>query len=187
MSRLALALGFLLLVAAGCGLTPPTEPPTPEPPPPYPIRNTPENAIEYLRLAWERKDSLAVDSVDASDYEGISTDLADPGGTSVLSFTERQEIDAVANLRRDPLVGTVIFSLPASILWERIPYANDPPTWVSILIKQNISLTVYKTNPDDRDDTGWGVDASKFEFTLKPVGSLWEIVRWKEIRETSPS
>jgi hypothetical protein len=147
----------------------------------YPPRNSPENAILYLKAAWENKDSVRVDSVYAEDYLGTSVWQSDPGGSVSLSFAKTDEVRAVGGLYLDQQISNVTLDFKPPSGWQKYQYSSDPPSYIAINIPYpKISVT--------RGETTYEVtETTSFEFTLKPVASapddtLWEIIRWNEVR-----
>ena len=148
----------------------------------YPPRTTPQNTVEYYRVAWENRDSTRVDSVLAVDYEGTSTDIGST--TETLSFVKFDEIRAVHRMKDDPNLVRVEVLLGPSSSWTRTSYASDPPEWVVVLVP-GADIRVLLANGDIL-----AVSSSRGnnEFKLKPVASgpdtTWEIVRWEEIHQS---
>ncbi len=174
-------LGFL----AGCSPDPcpPTDPKCQGPiPDPYPLRNTPFNAVEYLRLSWEKRDSTRADSVLADDYQGTSTD----NGTTVttISFVKSDETRALHGLKDDTNITSLSMSFGPQQSWRLDQYPNDPPDWVVVII-DNPYIQLRSVSGNDFDVSP---DKTSFEFKTMPVveGSrtLWQVVRWEEIHNS---
>jgi hypothetical protein len=171
----------------GCGpdVCPPTDPKC-NPPviTTYPIRNSPINAVEYLRLAWQDRDSTHADSVLAGDYHGTSTDEGTTG-TTTLSFLKSDEMNALHRLKDELTITslTMDFRQPGS--WSLEQYPGDPPDWVVVKV-ENPNIQMNTTN----NNTIYTVSPNKttFEFKTTPVTSgsqtLWQVVRWEEIHDS---
>jgi hypothetical protein len=150
------------------------------PPPPPPVRDTPANAVEYLRLAYENRDSTAADTVLADDYQGNSTDHGTT--TTTLSFVKSDEIRALHGLKDDLEITKIGMNWGTPTSWILDQYAGDPPDWVVVKISAP-NILVQKTTGSDLAVSS--TNLTTFEFKTKPVVSgsqtLWEVVRWTEI------
>src|SRR5712671_5405190 len=187
-SALAAAAVCLSAGILGCGLT--TKPCKGAdcggggtPPPKYPPRTTPRRAVEYLRAAWENRDSTRADTVYTADYQGTSTDQSDPI-PSTLSFAKSDEVRAIGGLQLDPVITTVSLDFHDSTTWITESFPGDPPDWVVVTVPNKPTILVTKSNAADLKVTG----TDRFEFKTQPVTAggqtLWQIVRWTEVHNT---
>ena len=155
------------------------------PPVVYPKRNTPQNALLFLRKAWESKDSLQIAAVYADDYAGSSIDLTDPGSTT-LDFAKSDEVHAVHWLAINQNITFLQMELYSKDSWIEVHYAGDPSDWVTLQIPHfKIEVRDLNNNGYVATDSGDG-ETWIFEFTLRPTGPpsdpIWEIVKWTESR-----
>ena len=159
-----------------------------EPPPDYPKRDTPKNAILYLTLAWENRDSVRIDSVYADNYVGTSSDLTDPNDVP-LTFAKSDEVRLVSNMAKSQSIVKVDMDFGLQAGWSEGNYVSDPPDWYYVLIP---SFTIYvndsvegeKQATSPAPKTIW-----RFEFTVRPdpdlsspADTVWQVVRWVEDR-----
>ena len=179
------------MVGSGCifspdkgkGKDPPKDPIT------YPARNTPAGSILYLTIAWSNRDSVRIDSVYASDYEGSSVDLTDNAGSTTLVFRKSDEVHTVGALARSSEINYTNMNFNLASTWTEVQYSSDPPEWVTVQIPQ------FKIEVRDIHDVGYAATSPAdgetwiFEFTLRPTYPngpsalpVWEIVRWVESR-----
>jgi hypothetical protein len=158
------------------------------PPPVYPKRDSPKNAILYLTLAWENRDSVRIDSVYADDYAGTSSDLTDPNDIP-LNFAKSDEVRLVGNMAQSQSIVSVDMDFGIQGGWIEGNYASDPPDWRYVQIP---SFTIYV---NDSAEGEWRATYPapkiiwRLEFTLRPDPDLstpsepvWQVVRWVEDR-----
>jgi hypothetical protein len=187
---LVLAAGCLSAGLGGCGLNDPDvcKPPqdcdggtTLE----YPPRTTPRQAVEYLRQAWEKRDSTRADTVYTEDYEGTSVDQMDPT-PSTLKFGKSDEIRAIGGLQRDQEITKVSMTFADSSQWDVVSYPGEDPDWVAVIVRNNPYIYISKSTGSDLKVEG----SERFEFRTKPIVSggktLWRIVQWTELHTSSP-
>lgn len=187
----AVALTLVGVLGAGCIFSPDRGDGPPPKTTPYSIRNTPIGAIYYLQQAWSNRDSVRIDSVYATDYQGTSQDLTDLNNPTTLTFYKSDEVRSVARLARSPTV-SVSMNFFSYTDWVTSRYVSDPPEWVSFQIQ---IFTIY-LNDTSVIDGEYEARSPKsgfvwfFEFTLRPTypngptaDPVWEIVRWKEVRD----
>jgi hypothetical protein len=172
----------------GCGIFGPNDPckdpadcggPPPPPPAVYPPRDSPVNAVEYLRVSWQERDSTRADSVLAADYQGTSTEVG--SSPSTLSFVKSDEIRALHNFKDDNSVTKVTMDFGPTGSW--IPEIRpDHPDWVVVPIRQ---FTILINRNSGSDDAVSSSNSTTIEFKTRPVTSgsqtLWEVVRWTEV------
>jgi hypothetical protein len=177
-----LALFLLLAFLAGCGGKGPVGPRVDPPVPSYSSRSEPVSTVLDYALAWERRDSVQIDSLLAVDYEGTSTDIGLISET--LSFTKANEVRAVGGLRLDATVTTVSVQLGPPSSWTFDTNPADPSEWVTIGVP---NPRIYVGSTSFSDVT---VAHSTCSFKLKPIASgpdtTWVIVRWTEIHTNGP-
>jgi hypothetical protein len=151
----------------------------------YPPRTTPRQAVEYLRLAWEERDSSRADTVYTDDYQGTSVDQMDPT-PSTLNFAKSDEVRAVGGLQLDRKITNVSMTFQDSTQWEVVSYPGEPSDWVAVIVRNN--PYIYITNSEGNDLKVEG--SERFEFRTKPVTTggktLWQIVRWTELHTSAP-
>ena len=169
---------------AGCGDDDGPTKPRPSPAPTYPVRSTPQNTLEYLRLAYVGKDSTATDSVYSPDYHGESSNAVDPG--NVLFFTKAQEKSHVGALRKNTEVSNISFTMGDFNSWPREGSLDAAhPEWASITITRGIALevtvgpTTYNVGTDDFFEYQF---APTTPAPASPTDTLWTVVRWREIK-----
>jgi hypothetical protein len=153
-----------------------------------PPRDTPQNALSFLDVAYETRDSVRIATIYDSTYTGTSTNLVDNVTTDL---TYEDEIRHVAALARIPGV-RVTFDMGPQVTWERRA-SDDPshPEWATI----QISGYSYQIRIDDQAESiqAQGEPGSFQEFTFAPsvdstsaTDTLWSIVRWREVGNAFP-
>lgn len=181
---LACVIGGIILGMTGCGFKPdPCVPPDPdctvEPPKEYPPRDTPKRAVEFLRVAWERRDSTKADTVYTDDYQGSSIDQTDPS-PSALSFAKSDEVRAIGGLQLDSKITAVRMDFKDSTAWRTESFPSDPPDWVVVTVSKP-EIGVQRSDANDLKVTG----SQEFQFKTKPVTvagqTLWQIIHWEEV------
>ena len=98
----------------------------------YPPLASPALAVLNVKLAWDNRDSVRMSQIYRDDYQGTSTDLADPG-SQPLTIAKSEEVSAVGGLRKDPEVTSVAVTFQDSTTWEQVRYPGDPLDWVSVV------------------------------------------------------
>ena len=176
------------LVLLGCGKDDVVTKPILPTPIVYPVRSTPENALLYMMMAFENRDSVRTDSVYAEDYVGTSLDLVDPN-PETLTFTKSDEVHIVGTLARSSsIVATHVLSIQSS--WFRTNYASNPPGWATIQIPIFAVYVNDVVNGEYQMRIPLSGESWIFEFTLEPTipdpssptDTTWQIVRWVESR-----
>ena len=180
-----MAVFLLAAILAGCGEDDgPTKPPAPVAPT-YPMRSTPQNALESLRLAYQARDSVETDSVYHVDYHGESSTAIDPIG-SLIEFTKSEEVGHVGALRKNPSVTNIVVNLGTSTSWQRGASLDvSHPEWASITISNGIRVELavgpelYTVGNDDFFEYHF---APTTPAASSPTDTLWQVVRWREIK-----
>ncbi|HEX7077136.1 MAG TPA: hypothetical protein VF363_01810 [Candidatus Eisenbacteria bacterium] len=148
----------------------------------YPPRNTPKNAVLYLKAAWENRDSTRADTVYAVNYTGTSS----VEGVSDLTFGRLEEIRALGGVQIAQSVTRVTFDFHDPSTWIRQEYATDSSTWVAY------SIPAPRIEVDQLSGSLVADQSTFFEFTMRPYvvapgDTLWQIVRWVERNPAPPS
>lgn len=178
-SRLAaIALVGLL---AGCGQDNPVKP---APLVMYPTANSPEHALERLRLAYAYRDSVEYRKLFDFEYVGTSHDLRD--GTSVTLFNA-DEVQHIQALARATTITSMDFSLGTSSSIVR--QGSDVlahPEWAVIYI----SGVQFRLEINDTREGTMLVNnpPNSYAFRFKPTpqdttgtDTLWTLVQWDEV------
>lgn len=174
----ALLCFFATFLIAGCGGKDPAKPQPPviEPPP---GRTTPQQGVEYYRLAWENRDSTRVDSVLAAGYQGTSTEIGPNPVT--LSFVKSDEIRALHNMKDDVSITQVTLDFGPPSSWTQTSDPGDPPGWALVIV-HNFQILINRYGGSDLAVSS--SSGTTMEFKLEPTASgtdtTWQIVRWKE-------
>jgi hypothetical protein len=174
----ALLLAVVLASGAGCIFDPPTKPPggkVVKEPTPYPRPYTPENAILYLKAAWENRDSTRADSIYADNYRGTSSE----SGVQLPPFTKTDEVRAVGGVQIDPDVNGVSLNFGSPSTWRRQVYSNDPPNWVAYSI-QSPDIRVYTTTDELVANKSTSFEFKLQSYAVAPGDTLWQIIGWTE-------
>jgi hypothetical protein len=154
-----------------------------------PGRETPENTLLELELAYSSRDSVWTKEIYDSTYTGESVDLNDLGQT--IDFTYQDEVRHVAALARTPGLSAYL-ELGAPAIWDRLP-SDDPshPEWSII----QVSGSSYQIEITEGSNTlgaiGEGGTFQEFAFAPYPdatsqTDTLWRIVRWREMGRSGP-
>lgn len=178
-------------LSGGCIFSPhkDDDPPKPKPPVVYPPRNTPQNAVLFLTVAWANRDSVQIDSLYADEYTGSSIDLTESNPEN-LSFVKSDEVRSVGAMALSTSIVTVSMDFGLQQGWLEGSYATDPPEWRWVQIP---SANIYINDGVKGEYRAQYPEAGNtwiFEFTLKPTypngpseQPVWQIVRWVETRD----
>jgi len=172
-----IVLALLVMALAGCGGDNGVGPKPPGPPQ-YLTSSTPQNVLTNLKLAYERRDSTAYDSLFDVSYVGTSFD---PSNLNTITFSKADEKRHVQALERTTSITSV--SLTFSPVLIRGVDGADPPGWATISM-QNMTLEINDT-PTSQNL----VPNVTWEFTFapttpsagSPTDTTWHIVRWTEL------
>jgi hypothetical protein len=143
-----------------------------------------------MAAAFEERDSVVTDSVYDDAYQGSSTDQADPGGGTTLTFSKADEVRIVASMAGSASITFVDADLKSPNTWVRTSYASDPPDWVVLQISnwrievRDLARGEYAASSFD------SFGGSLMEFTFKPTtpdassptDTTWTIIRWREVK-----
>ena len=116
-----IVLALLVMALAGCGGDNGVGPKPPGPPQ-YLTSSTPQNVLTNLKLAYERRDSTAYDSLFDVSYVGTSFD---PSNLNTITFSKADEKRHVQALERTTSITSV--SLTFSPVLIRGVDGADPP------------------------------------------------------------
>lgn len=174
----------LAVVFAGCIFSPDkASKPKPNPPPVYPVLQFPERVLSALQIAYEARDSVGYLKLFDYDYLGTSEDLTDGTNATFRNSDERDHIQALAAASN---VSAVKFDMGPYSSWRREPSDNlSHPEWAIIQVNgASFHVVIYTTDRGDLTVTG---TTETFTYTFKPTSTvpgdtLWNIIRWKEIR-----
>ena len=189
MSTFGLAILLSIGLVAGCGIFSPDKDDGDGPDPPLPVVYhvpfDPTLALENMRLAYQARDSVQADSVYHPDYHGESSTAVDPIGTLVV-LTKAQEVSHVGALRKAPEVTDITVNMGGMSTWRREASLDlTHPEWASITISSGIRVeitagsTLYTVGNDDFFEFQF---APTTPAAASPTDTLWQIVRWREIK-----
>src|SRR5262245_2888884 len=170
-------------LVAGCGDDNPMGTDGIKPPPSYPALTTPQNTLEALRMAYERRDSVETARVYDDAYQGFSQNLQDPSSPPPIYFSRSDEIRHVGELYKTATISEVTMNLGAPSSWQRFPSEDlAHPDWAVIQIGyHNIEVIdgplLYKA---------YGSNTFEFKFapstdSTSATDTLWHVVRWDEV------
>jgi hypothetical protein len=167
----------------GCGADADGEklilPPTPT----YPALSTPQNVLLALAASYQNRDSLEYKTLYDPAYLGTSTDLNDPPGSQVSTFSMADEVAHIATLRRTTTIVQVVFDLGPQGSWTRLS-SDDPshPEWAQIQIAPgSFRVEIYDGQTLYEAQS---INPVTFHFSptvAAPADTTWRIVRWNEV------
>ena len=173
----------MILPITGCIFDPPPDRPKPPDTSPYPKLSTPENVLEAMRKAYQRRDSVEYALLFDDNYFGESRDQLNPGGPLTLTFDKTEEQRHMGRLNRKTTIITVDFDLGNSLIRYTDP--NDAP-WATI------QTTTARIEIND-NPTSYNLVSSneiiEFKFVPKtpdatsPTDTTWKIIKWTEIHQ----
>jgi hypothetical protein len=181
LKRLTPILFLAALAATGCLFSPDKKAPPKKTPIVYPPRRSPQEALEFMKAAYEDRDSAQTFVIYDVNYQGTSTDPSAP--IPVSNFTRADEVRHVGALKLSLNVTSVRLDLGPSATWVRLPPdAADPPEWAVIQINSG----KVEISDVDRGVT-YEAASNPMTYTFKPTpdpaapgDSIWTIVKWTE-------
>ncbi len=152
---------------------------TPEPSPvTYPLRDTPEHAVEKLRQAYVAKDLAAFTDCLSDTFRFWIDESAQPSIPDFWGFSTEYDIHAV--MFGDTLTDWITLSFVLAQAPEEVPGAT--PSW---LLRMNHDLWIKTWLWGDWAYL-WGAGGSLFKVSVDPdergpcCEVLWEVADWAE-------
>ncbi len=182
------ALVALFCLQAGCIFSPDKgDGGGPPPPPSYYVPARPDLVLQNLITAYQRRDSTVYKTIYDLDYEGKSTNPADPNpATQVSTFSWDSEVRHLANMARATTISQVVMDLGSATQWIREPSDNLAHPEYALIQLQNVHIQVFVGNDvyNVKQDSG-----EIFQFRFKPTtpaatsssDTLWTIISWTEV------
>ncbi len=177
------AIAFVGLLA-GCGDDNPTKPGNNNSQTQYPTPDSPEHALERLRLTYQNRDSVEYRQLIDFDYLGTSQDLGD--GTNVTLFNA-DEVHHIQALARATTITSIDFTLgTSSSITRQSSDVLAHPEWAVIQISgPQFRLEINDTN---RGTMLVNNSSSTYVFRFKPApqdttgtDTLWTLIQWGEV------
>ena len=181
----AIALIGLAVAFGGCIFSPRSGPGNGQKPTIIPDPDYPENALERLRVYYEKRDSVEYRKLIDFEYLGTSQDLTD--GTSV-TLRNADEVKHIQALAKATTIASISFSLgTASSIRRQSSDDLAHPEWAVIQISG--SQFRLEINDTGKDLFIVSNPTSTYTFRFKPTSpapfhsdTSWTLVQWQETR-----
>ena len=153
------------------------------PPPGYPALTTPQNTLEAMQKAYVSRDSVETKQVYDPSYVGTSTNLNDPPGNQISTFTFSDEVDHVVALAKSTTISSILLDFGPSSSWTRLS-SDDPshPEWAVLQIGAgSFHAEIYDGPTLYSAQSTYPMTFTFIPTVVAPGDTTWKIVRWNEI------